>query len=143
MTRLEVQRYSTVSSIKGVGKLETYKYMFTGDDCESITDKSMFVPESEALRKLKSGDSALSASDMQYFDYPDGKENMSDKVPIARIKGADIAEISQEIKADQAKIKKEIDSQVQQKQAEQALQAKLDGLTSGSSSSASASQTTK
>lgn len=110
-----MKRFITVNALGAlsddIDKLFDYEAAYKGDECESITDKSQFVPESEALRKLKANGSGISEADMQYYDYPDGKGSLSDKVPVARLKGVDIAEISQAVQKQQKELKGEIEKQ--------------------------------
>lgn len=109
---IEVRRFKTLSPFAAKkDKIFVHKYVCTDDSCESITDKSQFVPESEALRKLKAQGSGISEADMQYYDYPNGEGNLSDKIPVARLKGVDIAEVSQAIQQDQKDLKAKIEKQ--------------------------------
>ena len=60
---------------------------------ESLTDDSYFVPQSEN-RNISA--SPLTQADFIYFDFHDGKDT-GVAVPVSRIKGVDIAEISNSV----------------------------------------------
>lgn len=59
---------------------------------ESLTDDSHFIPQSENNKSA----SPLTQADLIYFDFHDGKDT-GVPVPISRIKGVDIAEISNSV----------------------------------------------
>ena len=72
----------------------------------SLTDKSKFIPTDEAIKRLTG--QALSASEVeQNYDFVDGKDTGM-KVPVGRMKGLDIAEVSTAVRAEQAEIKADI-----------------------------------
>lgn len=88
------------------------------ENCISITDKSSFIPNAQLMRKaLQEG-----ANTQALYDFTDGKDD-GRKVPVARIKGADIAEISEEIKKEQKKIKGKIEEAEANAKAEAEAQA--------------------
>lgn len=92
-----------------------------GDNCISIADMSSFIPNSELMRKAaKEG-----AMGQGLYDFEDGKDNGM-KVPVARIKGADIAEISEAIKAEQGEMKEKIKSAKEKAEAEARAKASLE-----------------
>ena len=74
---------------------------------KSLTDRSHFVPSSEAIKRLSTM-GALTASEVsQCYDFKDGRDNGM-KVPVTRSKGVDIAELSQDIACAQKKLDKDI-----------------------------------
>ena len=70
---------------------------------ESLTDKSHFVPASEAVKVLR-GVAPLSRDVIaRAYDFPDGKDS-GVPVPASRVRGRDIAEISTAIHNESKKI---------------------------------------
>lgn len=70
---------------------------------ESLTDKSHFVPASEAVKALR-GIAPLSRDVVaRAYDFPDGKDS-GVPVPASRARGRDIAEISTAIHNDSKQI---------------------------------------
>lgn len=72
-------------------------FMKGSESCPSITDKSEFVPMKELIKKnlVASGN----PQEQGLYDFPDGRDN-GFKVPVSRMKGADIAEIQKEVERD-------------------------------------------
>lgn len=98
-----------IAAIKGSWK--------NGENCASIADMSSFIPNSELMRKA----TREGAMGEGLYDFPNGKDNGM-KVPVARIKGADIAEISEAIREEQGEVKTKISEA--QKEAEAKARAK-------------------
>lgn len=96
------------------------EFMKGPDSCISIADMSSFVPNKEIMKKAAAGQVAGQA----LYDFPDGQDNGM-KPPVARMKGADIAEISEEIKKKQKDIKGKIDEKQAEKEAEARAKASL------------------
>lgn len=94
--RYEITDETKISVIKGTWK--------GAENCESITDKSSFIPNSQLMRKA----AREGANAQAFYDFEDGKDD-GRKVPVARIKGADIAEISEEIRKEQKDAKTKIE----------------------------------
>lgn len=87
----------------------------------SLTDKSKFIPTDEAIKRLTG--QALSASEIeQNYDFVDGKDSGM-KVPVGRMKGLDIAEVSTAVRAEQAEIKADIAKAKRAKDFKQSLDA--------------------
>lgn len=104
------ERYEITDEIK----IAVIKGNWKGaENCESITDKSSFIPNSQLMRKA----AREGANAQVFYDFEDGKDD-GRKVPVARIKGADIAEISEEIKKEQKDVKAKIDDANAKAQAE-------------------------
>ncbi|MEM1986748.1 MAG: hypothetical protein QXQ24_08430 [Nitrososphaeria archaeon] len=73
---------------------------------ESLTDKSHFIPMAESVKRLAVG--PMSADIVAtIYDFPDGKDTGM-RVPLNRKKGVDIAEVSNEIRTSQNKIKEQL-----------------------------------
>lgn len=70
------------------------------DSCKSITDKSSFVPNAEIMKKARQG----IINGQAVYDFQNGKDNGM-KVPVSRIKGLDIAELSETIIKQQEDVK--------------------------------------
>lgn len=102
-----------ISAIKGDWK--------NGGNCTSIADMSTFIPNSELMRKA----SREGAMGKGLYDFPNGKDNGM-KVPVARMKGADIAEISEAVKEEQGKVKNKIKAAQQEAEAQARAQASLE-----------------
>lgn len=96
-----------------------------GGDCESITDKSSFIPNKELMRKAQAG---ITMPSQLAYDFPNGEPDNGMKVPVSRIKGADIAEISQAIKKEQKTISGEIQKAEAEAAATAAAQARLNAI---------------
>ena len=96
-------RYDTISSLPDVMHIVDYSPMPDADYEPSLTDKSHFVPTSEAVKRLSASGALSDAEIESSFDFRDGKDTGM-KTPVARMRGLDIAELSQGIKAEQAKI---------------------------------------
>lgn len=96
-----MKTYDTINSSGTLKKIDAPERKTKGEDnCKSITDKSSFIPNSELMKKkLK----MLGINTKALYDFTDGKDNGM-HIPISRIKGADIAEIEQEIKQDNKNI---------------------------------------
>lgn len=92
-----------------------------GDNCTSIADMSSFIPNSELMRKA----AREGAMGQGLYDFQDGKDNGM-KVPVARMKGADIAEISEAIKAEQGEMKEKVKSAQEKAEAEARAKASLE-----------------
>lgn len=87
------KRFKTISAL---GDMELVDYEETFADIgESVADVSSYVPISDQVRSLPAGDISL-----QLYDFPDGKDNGM-KVPLARQRGVDLAELSTEIRNQQ------------------------------------------
>ncbi|MEM1986735.1 MAG: hypothetical protein QXQ24_08365 [Nitrososphaeria archaeon] len=99
-----MKRYETIDWLNG-SKLIDYELPVIEYD-ESITDKSHFIPMAESVKRLSVGPMSADTIAMMY-DYPDGKDNGMN-VPIGRKKGVDIAEVSNEIRLSQNKIKQQL-----------------------------------
>lgn len=99
-----MKRYETIDWING-SKLIDYELPVIEYD-ESITDKSHFIPMAESVKRLSVG--PMSADTVAtIYDFPDGKDNGM-RVPLSRKKGIDIAEVSNEIRISQNKIKEQL-----------------------------------
>lgn len=109
--RYEITDEIKISVIKGNWK--------GAENCESITDKSSFIPNAQLMRKA----AREGANAQVFYDFEDGKDD-GRKVPVARIKGADIAEISEKIKKEQKEVKTKIDEANAKAQAEAEAQAR-------------------
>lgn len=95
-------RFNCISSLPAVMKTIEFEQPVKHFD-ESIVDKSCFTPLSEQLKTL----TPMTTSERdQHFDFPDGKDD-GRKAP--RPRGADIAEISTDIREKQAIVKQEIE----------------------------------
>lgn len=92
-----------------------------GDNCTSIADMSSFIPNTELMRKA----AREGAIGQGLYDFQDGKDNGM-KVPVARMKGADITEISEAIRAEQGEMKEKIKSAQEKAEAEARARASLE-----------------
>lgn len=90
------------------------EYMKGAESCESIADMSSYVPNKEIMRKAATGQ----INGQALYDFQDGKDD-GRKVPVSRIKGKDIAELSEEIKKQQDSVKNKI-TEAQEKAEEEA-----------------------
>lgn len=62
---------------------------------DSITDPTFYTPIGSLVRKLNSQDKIAMSRDPNLYDFPDGKDT-GISLPLARRKGVDLAELSQE-----------------------------------------------
>ena len=99
-----MKRFDT---IRTNGTIEVIDYELPNVQYDvSLTDKSKFIPTDEAIKRLTG--QALSAAEVeQNYDFVDGKDTGM-KVPVGRMKGLDIAEVSTAVRAEQAEIKADI-----------------------------------
>lgn len=88
----------------------------TKDMSRSITDRSQYTPDSEAIKRLvATGSQALTSPQLlAYYDFSDGKDNGM-RVPVTRIKGKDIAEISTAIKAELDEVGNKVKDEMEKK----------------------------
>lgn len=88
----------------------------TKDMSRSITDRSQYTPDSEAIKRLvATGNQALTSPQLlAYYDFSDGKDNGM-RVPVTRIKGKDIAEISTAIKAELDEVGNKVKDEMEKK----------------------------
>lgn len=113
-------RFGTVDAS---GSIATHKltFKFKGSDCKSITDKTAYVPDAEAVKRLKmAGAESLISPSM--YDFPDGVDD-GRKVPVARLKGVDIAEVQAAIREDDAVLADKIGKARRRADYEEALRA--------------------
>lgn len=99
-----MKRFETIDWLNG-SKIIDYELPVIEFE-ESITDKSHFIPMAESVKRLSVGPVSSDTIAVMY-DFPDGKDTGMN-VPIARKKGVDIAEVSNEIRMSQAKIKEQL-----------------------------------
>lgn len=90
--------------------------VFHKDMSRSITDRSQYTPDGEAIKRLVStGSQALTSPQLlAYYDFSDGKDNGM-RVPVTRIKGKDIAEISTAIKAELDEVGNKVKDELEKK----------------------------
>ena len=123
---MKIVRFNTISSLPDVMKLENYTIPDKEFD-PSIVDKTCFTPLTEQLKGLQ----PMSVSEMnQHYDFVNGKDD-GRAMPLR--KGADLAELSTDIRLKQQKVKEKIDKAAQEvaKQAEhKALQDKIKAASS-------------
>lgn len=94
-----MKRFNTICNL-GSQKLVDYELPVT-EFGDSITDDSFFVPTAEAL---KTASGVLSEDEVRtYYDFPDGKDTGM-VPPLARRKGVDMAELSQDIRRRQDEV---------------------------------------
>lgn len=108
----------------------------TKDMSRSITDRSQYTPDSEAIKRLvATGNQALTSPQLlAYYDFSDGKDNGM-RVPVTRIKGKDIAEISTAIKAELDEVGNKVKDEMEKKK----LYDSLAGTSADASSSSDSS----
>lgn len=88
----------TFSTVNSFGSLELVDFVPVKKDMsKSIVDRTNFIPDSEAIKRLVSARSFTAPELKALYDFPDGKDD-GRKIPVARMKGVDIAELSQELK---------------------------------------------
>lgn len=92
---------------------------------ESLTDKSHFVPMSEAVKRLAQQPALGRDVIASIYDFADGRDTGM-AVPLSRNKGVDMAELSVSIRNDEAAMLETIKADKQRK----ADQITLDKLTS-------------
>lgn len=104
--------FQTINSTGQIPLLDKFPYneyprgiIMKGSECDSITDKSAWRPDSATLES-RTRDYTFEETNMLY-DFPDGKDNGM-KVPVSRIKGLDIAELSEAIKEEQKDVEGKI-----------------------------------
>lgn len=93
-----MKRYSSLDPISG-GMILDYDVPAASYD-ESLTDKSHFIPTSEAVKRLASAPPLGHDVVRQIYDFPDGRDNGS-AVPLSRTKGVDMAVLSTAIRLEQ------------------------------------------
>lgn len=108
----------------------------TKDMSRSITDRSQYTPDSEAIKRLvATGNQSLTSPQLlAYYDFSDGKDNGM-RVPVTRIKGKDIAEISTAIKAELDEVGNKVKDEMEKKK----LYDSLAGTSADASSSSDSS----
>lgn len=87
------------------------------NSCISITDKSSFVPNAELMKKARQG----IINGQAIYDFQNGKDNGM-KVPVSRIKGLDIAELSEAIIEQQ----KDVEGKITEAQAKAEAEARAE-----------------
>lgn len=90
------------------------------NSCISITDKSSFVPNAELMKKARQG----IVNGQALYDFKDGKDT-GIKVPVSRIKGLDISELSEAIIEQQNDVKDKITEAQAKAEAEAQAKASL------------------
>lgn len=126
MDNIKIKRRKTSAWwIKSEYEEVDQEYMKGPESCISIADMSSYVPNSEIMKKAAAGQ----VSGKALYDFEDGKDNGM-KPPVARMKGADIAEISEEIKKQQKNVKNEIDSAKAKAEAEAREKASMEAFKS-------------
>lgn len=96
---MKITRYNTICTLPKVAKLEEIEIKDREGFDESVADFTAFVPTEDSVRSLPVGDIGK-----EFFDFPDGKDT-GERVPLARKRGVDIAELSTAIKEQQQEIK--------------------------------------
>lgn len=118
---MKLLRFNTISSLPSSMKLETYTSPNKVYE-PSIVDKTCFTPLTEQLKGLQ----PMTMSEaIQHYDFVNGKDD-GREMPLH--KGADISEISTDIRNKQESISKRLDKAAQEiaKEAEhKALQEKV------------------
>lgn len=107
----------TFKTINSSGDLELIDApKFKKDMSRSVTDKTNYVSDSEAIKRLTlQGSQPLTNPQLQaFYDFTDGKDTGM-KLPITRLKGVDIAEVSTEIKKETENIKDALEKEQKKK----------------------------
>lgn len=100
-----MKRFDTVC-VTGVMSVVDYDLPVVSYD-ETLTDKSHFIPTSEAIKRLSASGALSDAEVSQNYDFTDGHDTGM-KVPVGRMRGLDIAEVSNAVKAEQQAVRDEV-----------------------------------
>lgn len=86
------------------------------DMSRSVTDKTNYISDSEAIKRLTlQGSQPLTNPQLRaFYDFADGKDTGM-KLPVTRLKGVDIAEVSTEIKKETENIKEALEKERKKK----------------------------
>lgn len=107
----------TFKTINSSGDLEIIDApKFTKDMSRSLTDKTNYVSDSEAIKRLTlQGSQPLTNPQLKaFYDFADGHDTGM-KLPVTRFKGVDIAEVSTEIKKETENIKEALEKEQKKK----------------------------